>query len=232
MKTMKQVRKLPNLVIFLLAFFLYSDGTSTIGAAVAVFATQELQMTTPEVLILLLEAILFYGLGAAIMIRLKHKYRLNAKYIIMTNLFLFGLVPLYALVALTEKIEMYMLAIVYGLNFGSLTSLSRSEFTDLIPLGHESEFFSLLQITDKGTAWYVELPSIHVHVYCRLGPLVLSIVATATGSFRSAFGCLIAFFYGGLAIFVFYDPKKADEERHAFEAKELAQGTFLLEQAA
>lgn len=47
----------------------------------------------------------------------------------------------------------YIIAVVYALNFGSLSALARSEYTNLIPRGHESEFFSLLQITDRGTAW-------------------------------------------------------------------------------
>ena len=79
---------------------------STIGGAVAVFASQELQMGTTDILILLLEAIVIYAIGAAVMIYLKNKYNLNAKYIMLVNLFFFGLVPLYAIVALREQFEL------------------------------------------------------------------------------------------------------------------------------
>ena len=42
---------------------------------------------------------------------------------------------------------------------GSAVTFGRAIFSSLIPRGHEAEFFSLYQLTDKGTAW--------------LGPLVM-----------------------------------------------------------
>ena len=59
---------------------------------------------------------------------------------------------------------------LYGLNLGSAQSFARSMFGDLIPAGHEAGYFSLYEITDKGSSW--------------LGPLVTSIVVWTTGSIR------------------------------------------------
>lgn len=105
-RTLSHAKKLPNLLIFLFAFFLYSDGMSTIGGATAVFASQELQMGTTDILLLLLEALVIYAIGAAAMIYFKNRYNLNAKYIMLVNLLLFGVVPLWAIVALREQFEM------------------------------------------------------------------------------------------------------------------------------
>ena len=63
----------------------------------------------------------------------------------------------------------------------------------IIPVGRESEFFALFEITDKGTAW--------------LGPLILSVVFNTTGSFQNFFiNC--TFFYIGASILYFFEHKK------------------------
>ncbi len=49
--------------------------------------------------------------------------------------------------------------------------------TELIPKGKEAEFFSLYEITDKGSAW--------------VGPLLTAIVRDVTGEFRYSFWVLI-----------------------------------------
>ena len=61
----------------------------------------------------------------------------------------------------------------------------------------------------------------------RLAPLILTIVATETGSFRSGFSTLVAFFYSGMLVFCFYSAAGADKERHEFEQSEIERGSFL-----
>lgn len=204
--TVRLACQLPELLKFIAASVIYSDGNATIGATVAVFASEELYMGTVDILILLYEAIICYAVGAAVAIKLKDKFDLDPKKIILLNLFLIGLTPLYAVVALRNPLELYLIVPLYALNSGSLVAFSRSVFASMIPRGHEAEFFTLSQLTDKGTSF--------------IGPAVITTVATRTGSIRKSFTTLVAFFYIGAIILMFYNQKKADTERKAFEDRE------------
>jgi MFS-type transporter involved in bile tolerance (Atg22 family) len=60
----------------------------------------------------------------------------------------------------TISAEIYVFGAFFGLQLGSIQSYSRTLFSQLIPEGHEAEFFAFFEITDKGSSW--------------LGPLVVS----------------------------------------------------------
>ena len=63
------------------------------------------------------------------------------------------------------------------INVGAWQALSRAILTELIPKGKEAEFFSLYEITDKGSAW--------------IGPLLTAVIRDWTGDFRNSFWALI-----------------------------------------
>ena len=67
------------------------------------------------------------------------------------SLVIMGLVPLYALVALKTQVEFFIVAGVYGFHIGSQGALCRQIFSQFIPAGHTGQFFSLFEMTDKGT---------------------------------------------------------------------------------
>ena len=89
---------------------------------------------------------------------------------LISILCLMGCIPLYCSIGLfSSKIglrrewEIYAITSVYGLIIGAAQSFSRVLFAELIPIGDESEFFSLYAITDKGSAF--------------LGPMVIAILS-------------------------------------------------------
>lgn len=58
-------------------------------------------------------------------------------------------VPIWAIVALQEQWEMFILAIYFGTIYGSFVAYSRSCYAELIPAGQAARFYSLYSITDK-----------------------------------------------------------------------------------
>ena len=42
---------------------------------------------------------------------------------------------------------------LFGIVIGSVQSYARSVYAQMIPIGKETEYFSLYQITDKGSSW-------------------------------------------------------------------------------
>ena len=81
---------------------------------------------------------------------------------------------------------------------GGSQALSRSLFSQMIPKNRESEYFSLYEISERGTSW--------------LGPVVFALALQFTGAQRVAILLLIAFFILGLIMLYFTDVEKAIRE--------------------
>ena len=78
------------------------------------------------------------------------------------------------------------MAALVGTVMGGSQALSRSIYSLLIPKGEEAAYFSIYEITDKGTSW--------------MGPLVFGLTLQFTGQYRLAILSLIVFFVAGLAV--------------------------------
>jgi UMF1 family MFS transporter len=85
-----------------------------------------------------------------------------------------------------------------GMVLGSAQALSRSLYSQMIPVGRESSFFGLYEISEKGTSW--------------MGQLMFTIIVGATGSFRHAILGLIVFFVVGIIILAFTNTTRAIHE--------------------
>ena len=91
----------------------------------------------------------------------------------------------------------YVLAVLIGFVLGGTQALSRSMFSQLIPTGKEAEYFSLYEISERGTSW--------------LGPLLFGLVFQITGSYRSAIASLVVFFVVGGLLLSRVDMRRAIE---------------------
>jgi UMF1 family MFS transporter len=89
---------------------------------------------------------------------------------------------------------LYLLTAVLGFVMGGSQALSRSVFSFLIPKGEEAEYFSLYEISDRGSS--------------AVAPAVLAWVVHATGSFRPGALALAVFFVVGLAILARVDVQR------------------------
>ena len=69
----------------------------------------------------------------------------------------------------------------------------------MIPKGQEAEYFSLYEVSDKGTSW--------------LAPLMFGLALQFTGSYRAAILSLVVFFVAGLTLLA-----KVNVRRAAIEA--------------
>jgi UMF1 family MFS transporter len=68
-------------------------------------------------------------------------------------------------------------------------------YSQLVPPGEEAEYFALYTLGERGTSW--------------LGPLVFSLVAQRTGSFRPAILSLIAFLVLGFLVVALVPVRRA-----------------------
>jgi len=176
--TLGKVRKLPNLWKFMLGFFFWGDGITTIQFSATLFMVQEINMEPIEIITCFLISNISGALGNIGFHRFQRRYNLTSLqmfWIPLITLVVFCVYPLFGFFdlgfGLVTKEEVYFYVCVYGVNVAVIQSYGRVVLCSLIPLNQESEIFSLYEITDKGSSW--------------LGPLVAGMLNQA-GNMRYA----------------------------------------------
>ena len=193
-RTMREMRAFPLTLWFLGAYLLFNDGVQTVIALAAVYAVEELDLSqgvlTGAILMVQVVAIAgALGLG-----RLAGRY--GAKRVVLGALvaWIGVLVVAYFLQAGAVG-QFYALAAVIGLVQGGTQALSRSLFSQLIPVGKEAEYYGFYEISDRGTSW--------------LGPLAFGLTFQFTGSYRLAIISLVAFFVAGFVALALLPMRRA-----------------------
>jgi len=104
----------------------------------------------------------------------------------------------YAYSFLNSVLGFYILGCIIGLVLGGTQALSRSLYSLLIPSGQEAEYFSLYEVSERGTSW--------------IGPLVFGLSLQFTGSYRIAILSLGIFLVTGLLLLLKLNVKAAITE--------------------
>ncbi|KAI4223903.1 MAG: hypothetical protein L6R36_005074 [Xanthoria steineri] len=217
-KTVKRARHLKDIVLFLAAWFLLSDGIATVSGTAVLFAKTELGMMPAQLALINVVVTLLGIAGAFTWSRVSQILALSPIGTIVACICIFELIPLYALLGyipavrklgmfgLQQPWEMYALGGVYGLVLGGLSSHCRSVFGTLIPPGSEAAFYALYAVTDKGSSIF--------------GPAIVGAITDRYGNIRPAFVFLamIIFIPLPLMLMVNVDRGKRDG---AIMAKEL-----------
>lgn len=195
--TLKDLRRFPVTLTFLVAYLFYNDGIQTVITSAAVYGEKELGFETSVMIgtILIVQFVAF--LGALAFGRLART--LGSRRSIMLGLGGWMLVVVIAFVLPAGQVVPFLLlGCVIGLVMGGTQALSRSFFSLLVPRGREAEYFSLYEATERGTSW--------------LGTLIFGVVYQWTGSYRPSIIAVIVFFVVGLALLVKVDPRRGITE--------------------
>ncbi|EMF51661.1 MFS transporter [Streptomyces bottropensis] len=183
--TVRDMRRHPLTLAFLLAYLVYNDGIQTVISQASVYGSEELDLEQSTLIVaVLLVQILAVG-GALGMGRLSRRY--GAKRTILGSLVAWTLIlgAGYFLPA-GAPVWFFVLASGIGLVLGGSQALSRSLFSHLVPPGKEAEYFSAYEMSDRGMSW--------------LGPLLFGVTYQLTGSYRDAIISLVVFFVLGFAL--------------------------------
>ena len=168
----KDFGEYPNLFLKLFCFFMYSDSLNTLTIAGVIFGRDELKASNTQLVILILELQITAGIGNIFFLKIEkltkfdNKTMLNLHLLVVLIICLYGLCGFILPFGLVYAWELYIFGFFYGIVLGSLLSYSRTVYSQLIPIGRETEFFSLQQITDKGSSW--------------IGPTIVAIIANST----------------------------------------------------
>jgi MFS transporter, UMF1 family len=210
--TLRQIRRFPETLKFLLAYFLYNDGIQTVIAVSATFAAAplirgglEIGQSQLTIVILMIQFVAFFG--ALVWGRLAA--RIGAKRSIVVSLFIWAGVVIYAYGGMYGEgrlAEFFVLGAFIALVMGGSQAISRSLFAQMIPAGREAEFYSFYEVSDKGTSWF--------------GPLLFGLVNQLFGSLRPAILSLIFFFVAGIILLPLVNTTKAIADAKAAEGSE------------
>ncbi|WP_183092597.1 MFS transporter [Nocardioides stalactiti] len=184
--TVRELRKYPVALTFLLAYLFFNDGIQTVIAQASVFGVEELGFEEGTMLAIYL-LVQFVAVGGALVFG-RLAARVGAKRVILGGLVVWMIIVSAALVIPAEQlIWLIVLGVAIGVVLGGTQALARSYFSLLIPRGKEAEFFSFYHLMDRGTSWF--------------GTLTFGIVVQLTDSFRPALFALVFFFVvGGLLL--------------------------------
>lgn len=200
--TVRQIRKFPQLLLFLIAFFLYNDGVQTVIAISAVFATETLGLETADVALAFLAVQLVALVGALAFGKLADA--IGPKPAILVSLVLWtGVSVLGYFIPEGEFLPFLGLAASVGLVLGGTQALSRSLYGSMIPEEASAEFYGFYSVFSKfASIW---------------GPLLFGVVNQLTGSSRSAILSLIVLFALGFVLLSLVDVDKARRARHEWQ---------------
>jgi UMF1 family MFS transporter len=195
--TLKEMRRYPVALTFLVAYLFFNDGIQTVIASASTYGVEELGFATGTVLATYLVVQFVAVAGALGFGRAAERY--GAKQVILVGLVIWSLIVTAALFVPEKSLLPFMaLAVAIGIVLGGTQALARSYFSLLIPRGREAEFFSFYHAMERGTSWF--------------GTLVFGVVYQLTGSYRPAIFALIVFFVVGGALLLKVDTARGIRE--------------------
>jgi MFS transporter, UMF1 family len=182
--TLQDTRRYPQTLLFLVAYLIYNDAIQTVLAVAGQFGSDGLGMPISQVTSAFLMA-QFVGMFGAIGFG-RLAARIGTKLAIAATLAIWAAILIYIYAFVYTAGQFFVVTAGVAIVMGGSQALSRSLFAQLVPKGKEAEYFSIYEISDKGTSW--------------LGPAFYGLALQWTGSYRMAILSLVVFFVAGLGI--------------------------------
>ena len=181
--TLGKIKSQRNLMLFLLAYWLYIDGVYTV-ISMAVNHGVSIGLSSSALITALLLT-QFVGAPSAIFFGWLAS-RISPKKLILVGIFVYAGVVIFA-TQMNNELEFYAVAAVIGLVQGGVQALSRSFYAKMIPPKFAGEYFGFYNLIGK-------FASVG-------GPLLVALGASLTGSARyGILGLLVLFVAGGLIL--------------------------------
>ncbi len=184
-QTARQIRRYGNILRFLIARMLYTDGLNTLFAFGGIYAAGSFGMEVAEVIQFGIALNVTAGLGAAGFAFLDD--RIGAKPVIIIALVALIVLGGLALVV-TSKTQFWLVGLGLGIFVGPAQAASRSLMARLAPEHLRAEFFGLFALSGKATAF--------------LGPALLGWTTLAFDSQRAGMATILLFLVLGLVLFL------------------------------
>ncbi|MCA0969696.1 MFS transporter [Halobacillus litoralis] len=193
-RTAKELKLYKQLLLFLLAFWLFNDGISTIIKMATIYG-RDIGIDSNSLIIALLIT-QFVGIPFAFLFGWLAG-KITAKRALLLALFAYLMIVVFGYF-MNSALHFYILAICVGMVQGGAQALSRSIFGRMVPKDRHAEFYGFYGISAKFSAIF--------------GPFVFALIGQLTGSSRFGILSLVIFFVAGIILLWLVDVDKGVEE--------------------
>lgn len=194
-ETLKSLKRYPQLLKFILAYWFFNDGINTIITMATAYG-KAIGIETQDLIMALLIT-QFVGIPFTLLFG-KIGEKLGAKPALYISLGIYLLIVLLGYF-MTTSTHFYLLAVMVGFVQGGSQAVARSLFSRLAPADRTAEFFGFLSVSGKFSSM--------------VGPAVFAAMGLITGSSRYGILALALFFIVGIALL-----RTVDLERGSVEA--------------
>lgn len=182
--TFRSVLRTRELRRFLLAYFFFEDGITTVINMAALFAAKTLGFKDTELIGLF--AIVQVSALVGALLWAKPTDRRGPKFVVMAMLAQWTIIAGLAYFVQT-KTQFFVIAVLAGTGLGAVQAASRAFMASLVPAGKEAEFFGLYALCGKSASV--------------MGPLLFGYVSYTTGgNQRVAILSIIVFYVVGAVL--------------------------------
>jgi UMF1 family MFS transporter len=191
----RNIRRIPELLKFLISYFIYNDGITTVIVFASIYGIKRFGMTTQNMIIYFILAQITSIIGSAIFGFLTDKT--GVKRSLSISLVIWIGVVIWAFFC-ASAYEYYFVGLLAGLAIGSSQSNSRTLLAMLTPKDKQAEFFGFYTLTGRISSIF--------------GPIIYGEISARTGNQRWAILSLIIFFVTGFIILQTVKVTKGIEE--------------------
>lgn len=183
----RNLRNLPNLKRFLVAFFLYNMGVQTVMYLATLFGTDVLHLDDTSLIGTVVIIQIVGAFGAWFFAWLSGARGMGNRTVLMMMIVIWIAICISAYFIMTA-VQFFMLAVVVGLVMGGIQSLSRATYSKLMPLDtiDHTSYFSFYDVT--------------YNISIVLGTFSYGFVDQITGSMRYSALALGVFFIAGFLV--------------------------------
>jgi UMF1 family MFS transporter len=188
--TFGQIRRYKQLLIFLIAFWIYNDGIGTIIKMATAYGDEiGIGLTDMTLALIITQFVgIPFSFGFGWLAR-----RLGTKRSILLALGVYVLISI-AGYFMQTAIHFYILAFMVGTVQGGSQALSRSLYGTMVPKSQSAEFFGFFSTSSKFAGI--------------IGPLIFGVVSQIAGASRLSILSVIAFFIIGGILLTFVDEQE------------------------
>lgn len=194
-KVWLELKTQPTLKRFLAAFFFYNMGVQTVMLAATLYGKSELNIPTTNLILAILIIQVVAIPGAHLMAKLASKWGNFNTLMTAVVIWIGGCIMGYYLPR-NSVMPFYTLAVIVGFVMGGIQSVSRSTYSKLMPVTHDTtSYFSFFDVTEK--------------IAIVIGMFSFGYINEITGSQRNSVLALTIFFMIGFILL--YRTSKLDK---------------------
>lgn len=189
-RTFRNVRRFPELVKYLIAFWLFNDGINTVITMATMYG-KTIGIGTNDLIAALLIT-QFVGFPCTLLFG-RMAERIGAKRALYLSLAVYAVIISLGYF-MTTALHFYLLAVVVGFVQGGSQAVARSIFSRLVPRRQSAEFFGFLSVSSKLSSSF--------------GPFVFGLASRLFQSSRMGILALLLFIIGGMVMLAFVNLDK------------------------